>query len=113
MVCDMYNGNQGAYPDNWNEIAKAIKDKHGWRCVRCGHKHEPENGYCLTVHHLVPDKSLCEDWNLPPLCQKCHLQIQAKVDMFQDYFLPHSKWFKPYLEGFLQWKERGDMNGLF
>jgi hypothetical protein len=26
----------GDYPDNWNEIALAIKEKWGWKCERCG-----------------------------------------------------------------------------
>lgn len=95
------------YPENWPEIAKQVKDEAGWRCERCNHPHDPESGYCLTVHHLVPDKSLCERWNLVALCQRCHLKIQAKVDMFQEYMLPHSDWFIPHLEGFLRWlKER-------
>lgn len=58
------------------------------------------------MHHLVPDKSLCEEWNLAVLCQRCHLHIQAKVDMFQNYMYEHSEWFKPHLKGFLAWRER-------
>ena len=42
----------GAYPANWNEIAKRVKDAARWRCVRCNEPHDPVNGYCLTVHHL-------------------------------------------------------------
>ena len=95
------------YPDNWPEIAKRIKDTAGFKCERCGHPHDRDSGHVLTVHHLVPDKSLCEDWNLAALCQRCHLSIQGKVNMFQEYMLPHSKSFIPHLEGFLAWlKER-------
>lgn len=93
----------GEYPDNWPEIAKRIKDTALWRCERCDHPHDINSGHVLTVHHLVPDKSLCEDWNLAALCQRCHLHIQGKVNMFQEYMLPHSKWFIPHLEGFLVW----------
>lgn len=95
------------YPPNWKEIATRIKDAAGWCCERCGHEHDCDAGYMLTVHHLVPIKALCEDWNLTALCQRCHLKIQARVKMDQDYFLDHSKWFIPHLEGYRDWVERG------
>ena len=53
-----------------------------------------------TVHHLIGDKSLCEDWNLAALCQRCHLSIQGHVNMFQQVFEFYeiSDWFKPHLD---------------
>lgn len=103
------------YPDNWKEIADRIKEQAGWKCERCRHENDRESGHVLTVHHLVPIKSLCEDWNLVALCQRCHLKIQAKVDMFQEYMLPHSEWFLPHLRGFIDWRKleklRGAMSG--
>lgn len=27
------------YPDNWDEIAKSIKERAGWKCERCGVEH--------------------------------------------------------------------------
>ena len=94
------------YPDDWKEIADRVKARHGWKCERCKHPHHVKSRHVLTVHHLVPDKSLCEDWNLAALCQRCHLHIQAKVDMFQEYFGTHSDWFIPHLEGFLKWRKK-------
>lgn len=96
------------YPDNWDEIAARIKEINGWKCERCGHPHDPENGYTLTVHHLIPDKSLCEDFNLCALCQRCHLSIQAHVVMFQTMFefFEVATWFQPHLDGFREWKAR-------
>ena len=91
-----------AYPENWGEIATAIKDKHNWKCERCGHKHEPQTGYTLTVHHLDMDKANCEDWNLAALCQRCHLRIQGRVFLPQFYMFEHSEWFKPHVEGYYQ-----------
>ena len=91
------------YPKNWKAIAKRVKDDAHWRCERCRRHHQPSTNYVLTVHHLVPIKALCEAWNLAALCQRCHLHIQAKVHMAQDYFLPHSEWFKPHLAGYLKW----------
>lgn len=90
----------GDYPENWNEIAKAVKDASEWKCVRCGHKHDVESGHVLTVHHLTGDKSNCAWWNIPALCQRCHLHIQGKVIMEQPYLFEHSEWFKPYVAGY-------------
>ena len=54
----------------------------------------------LTVHHLDGDKGNCRWWNIPALCQSCHLKIQAAVIMAQTYQLPHTGWFRPYAAGF-------------
>ncbi|HEY6019866.1 MAG TPA: hypothetical protein VIY48_08150 [Candidatus Paceibacterota bacterium] len=90
----------GEYPDNWDEIAKAVKGAAGWKCVRCNHAHDLDNGYCLTVHHLDIDPSNCAWWNIPALCQRCHLHIQGKVVMERLYMFEHSEWFKPYVGGY-------------
>jgi hypothetical protein len=31
------------YPHDWKEVATAVKDEAGWRCVRCKHPHESPN----------------------------------------------------------------------
>lgn len=90
----------GEYPDNWEQIANEIKSAAGWRCVRCKHIHAPEHGYCLTVHHLDLNKSNCEWWNVPPLCQRCHLRIQGKVIIERYWMFEHTDWFKPYVAGY-------------
>jgi hypothetical protein len=90
----------GDYPENWPEISRKIKDDANWKCVRCNEPHDPENGYCLTVHHLDLNPANCEWWNCPALCQRCHLQIQAKVVMKQVWMFEHSEWFKPYVAGY-------------
>lgn len=87
------------YPPDWPDIAQRVKDTAGWKCVRCGHAHDVESGYVLTVHHLDGDKANCEWWNLAALCQRCHLHIQAKVNMDQAYLFEHSGWMKPFVEG--------------
>lgn len=87
------------YPDYWPEKALEIKEKAGWRCERCGHKHDPAAGYSLTVHHLDGDKGNCEDWNLAALCQRCHLRIQGKVNLFQEWMLDHTDWMIPHVQG--------------
>lgn len=90
----------GSYPENWHEIATATKEAAGWKCVRCGHPHDPKTGHTLTVHHLDMNPANCAWWNIPALCQKCHLTIQAKVFMEQIWMLPHSAWFMPYVAGY-------------
>lgn len=90
----------GDYPPNWKAVATAVKDAAAWRCVRCEHPHDPPAGYCLTVHHLDLDPSNCRWWNLAPLCQRCHLQIQAKVVMERVWMFEHSAWFRPYVAGY-------------
>lgn len=53
----------------------------------------------LTVHHLNGDKADCRWWNLAALCQRCHLEIQAKVIMERVFPFEHTEWFKPYAAG--------------
>ena len=99
----------GTYPDDWLAIAKAVKDAAGWRCVRCGHAHEPASGHTLTVHHLDLDPSNSAWWNLLALCQRCHLSIQGRVYLDRPWvLLPHSEWFKPYVAGFYALKYLGE-----
>lgn len=88
------------YPSDWPEIAHRTKDEAGWQCVRCGHPHDRLTGHVLTVHHLDLDPQNCEWWNIPALCQKCHLHIQAKVVMERPYMFEHTAWFKPYVAGY-------------
>lgn len=88
------------YPPNWKEIAHAVKQAAGWKCVRCQHPHDTPAGYMLGVHHLDLSPANCRWWNLAALCQRCHLRIQAKVVMERGWYLPHSEWFKPYAAGY-------------
>ena len=90
----------GDYPENWDEIAKAVKDEANWKCVRCAHIHAPEDGYTLTVHHLDLNPANCAWWNIPALCQRCHLTIQNKVVLERRWMFEHSEWFKPYVAGY-------------
>jgi hypothetical protein len=54
----------------------------------------------LTVHHLDGHKANCRWWNLVALCQRCHLQVQGKVQMARVWPWEHSDWFKPYVAGY-------------
>jgi transcription elongation factor Elf1 len=96
----MRQHDRGEYPPDWNDIARAVKEAAGWRCVRCNHEHNVKSGHVLTVHHLDADKSNCRWWNTVALCQRCHLSIQGRVIMERTWMLPHSEWFKPYVAGY-------------
>jgi hypothetical protein len=98
-----FRSSTGEYPADWPQIAKAVKDAAGWRCVRCDRPHDPPqgNGHILTVHHLDMNKSNCRWWNLAALCFRCHGSIQTRVWLERPYVLfPHSAWFRPYVAGY-------------
>lgn len=97
---------KGEYPSTWTkEFRNEFRAARGNKCERCGHSNDPENGYALTIHHLDNNKSNCEEWNLAALCQRCHLKIQGRVDMFQGWMFEHSEWMKPHVEGMMKaWK---------
>ncbi len=61
----------------------------------------------LTVHHLDGNKANDEWANTLALCQRCHLEIQGKVDPRVPWFLEHSTWFKPYAAAWYAKKYEG------
>jgi len=96
------------YPPDWREIAQRVKDEAGWRCVRCGHPHDTPAGYTLTCHHLDMDPSNNVWWNVLPLCQRCHLSIQARVVLHRPWLMAeHSAWFRPFVAGYYAWRYLG------
>jgi hypothetical protein len=111
------------YPADWHEIATAVKQAAGWRCVRCRHPYRPGDDprqcdeQCthppdrkcrmLTVDHLDGDKANGRWWNLAPLCQFCHLQVQGKVIMQRPWVWDHTTWFRPYAAGYYAWRYLG------
>lgn len=91
---------KGEYPPSWTkDFRDAFRAARGNKCERCDHAHDPANGYALTIHHLDNDKGNCEEWNLAALCQRCHLKIQGRVSMFQDFLFEHTAWMRPHVEG--------------
>lgn len=85
------------YPAHWDLIADAVKKAAGYTCVRCRHVHEVPTGYVLTVHHLDMNKANVTPYNLVALCQRCHLNVQGRVDFEQPYMGEHSVWLAPYV----------------
>lgn len=99
----------GTYPTKWPAIAQGVKEAAGWQCVRCDHPHDPATGHTLTVHHLDGNKGNCRWWNLVPLCQRCHLRVQGRVDLGRPWVMePHSQWFRPYVAGWYAWRYLGE-----
>lgn len=96
----MPRSSKGEYPADWPEIALAVKEAAGWKCIRCDHPHDPAAGYTLTVHHADLDPSNNAWWNKLALCQRCHLRIQGKVVMERVWLFDHSEWFVPYVAGY-------------
>src|SRR3972149_5698671 len=77
---------------------REAREAAGNKCIRCGSPSVP--GRILTTHHFDGDKANDAWFNLMPLCQVCHLTIQARVDPDTPYFLEHSDWSKPYIAAF-------------
>lgn len=93
---------KGEYPGDWRALADAVKAEAGWRCVRCRHAHDPSAGRTLTVHHFDGDKSNGARWNLMPLCQACHLSVQARVNPETPLLLEPSIWAMPFIAGYYE-----------
>ena len=72
------------YPDDWEEIANAVKREADWRCEGCEkHCRRPGDDFMgqdrtLTVAHLDHDPANCDRENLRALCAPCHLRYDAK-----------------------------------
>lgn len=93
---------KGEYPLDWPTIATQVKAEVEWKCARCDHPHDPPNGRTLTVHHFDGDKANCLRWNLMPLCQACHLSVQARVNPETPYLFTPAVWSLPYIAGFYE-----------
>jgi hypothetical protein len=73
------------YPENWNQIATAIKQQSGYCCQRCGMQCLPpgrgyrhlsrrvRSKYTAQVHHRDRQPSNNNPDNLVALCTGCHL----------------------------------------
>ncbi|MEO8082543.1 MAG: HNH endonuclease signature motif containing protein [Ardenticatenales bacterium] len=77
MSASWFDRNRHRYPDDWPNIARAVKDAAGWTCEGCDAPHGP-CPHVLTVDHVVDhDPSNCAPENLAALCQRCHLRRQG------------------------------------
>lgn len=75
--------NRALYPDDWDDIATAIKEAAGWRCEHCGKQcRRPDEPFdthkrTATVAHLNHCEADCRPENLACLCAPCHLAYDA------------------------------------
>ncbi len=75
------------YPENWPEIAGAIKESANWICQHCGQQcYRPGERVqdwrrVLTVAHLDRDPAHNESDNLRALCVVCHLNYDRVVNV--------------------------------
>ena len=62
------------YPDNWDDIARAVRKRDNGTCQGCGSKDTK-----LHVHHIIPLSSGGSNArsNLITLCEECHGRIHA------------------------------------
>lgn len=72
------------YPDNWEQISLAIRERARWHCEFCGAiqgQAHPITGakVVLTVAHLDNDTAHNDPENLRALCQRCHLRYDAEL----------------------------------
>lgn len=65
------------YPDNWAEISRAVIDESNHICRDCA-RSDLTGEVILTTHHNDYDPSNNARDNLVCLCQRCHLQRQAR-----------------------------------
>lgn len=90
--------------DGWTE--KSIALSTAGQLVFEGYTVEAE-WRILTTHHLNGFKNDLRWWNLVSLDQRCHLEIQSKVNMRRPWLREHSEWFRPYVAGFYAWQFLG------
>jgi len=75
--------NPNDYPDNWQEIATAVKEAADWQCQDCGKQcrrpGEPfdTQRHTLTTSHNDHDTQNNESDNLTARCAPCHLRYDA------------------------------------
>lgn len=77
--------NRHLYPSNWKEIRQQILDRAHNHCEFCGvlnglSTYNGKKWYTvvLTIAHLDHDPTNNDPANLRALCQRCHLQYDAK-----------------------------------
>lgn len=66
------------YSLDWHEIARSIRKRDGYRCVRCGESFRTRSR-ALDVHHRNGAKLDNRSDNLVSLCRPCHAREHASL----------------------------------
>ena len=73
------------YPDDWDDIARRVKERANWCCEQCGRQcRRPGEApgtqrHTLTVAHLDHNPANCAAENLRALCAPCHLRYDTPM----------------------------------
>lgn len=71
----------------WKELSKAVYERDGYKCVRCGQKHDAKHK--LHAHHIRPwagsPEYRFELSNIITLCQNCHNWVHSKENANNEY----------------------------
>jgi hypothetical protein len=92
--------NRKLYPENWKEIALAVKNESEWTCEQCGKvcrrpgerlalfckrinewravANKPQSFTLTCAHYPDRDPANCARENLIALCAPCHLIIDSR-----------------------------------
>jgi len=73
------------YGENWEFIARDIKEKADWKCRKCGRTRDVKKNVKLTVHHIDGNCKNNTESNLICLCSKCHLEAQQILQAQYEY----------------------------
>ena len=72
------------YPDDWESIARGVKERADWKCQACGKQcRKPGEEFdthkrTLTVAHLNHTPEDVRPENLTAMCAPCHLRYDAQ-----------------------------------
>ena len=74
------------YPPDWEEIARAVKQRANWVCEVCGKQcRRPDEPFdthkrTLTVAHINHTPEDCDPDNLIAACAPCHLEYDRGME---------------------------------
>lgn len=80
--------NYNNYHPKWKLISRMVRFRRaGNKCEKCGAKNyelHPDTGtkVILTVAHLDRDRNNNRFWNLAALCQRCHLNHDRCIHIY-------------------------------
>jgi len=87
-----YSSPLNTYSKNFNEIAKKLKEKYGWKCQSCGYiLADNEMKQYLHAHHINGQKNDNSEKNLKIICLKCHAEEDGHSHMKNEKYWEYMK----------------------